>query len=253
MALTSRLATRDDVPSLVEVMEAAIDELQKACSLTPENPHIHTQLAVAWREEARTGNTRAAEEMRDHIQYALRLDPNNVEALLLASEQAAADHDIESAVAFSEQAWTLEPDRARQLHEQNLSEWIRWKVDRGDATAADIQRIERVSPGLAASERAWARGIQRERAGTFSQVFSASTSKDRAALDPSVLAVRNGCLSGVGIALVSCCVVSFMSQNVGSDSALNTVLGFIYLGLFLLPVVFAYQAWKAHREKDPFP
>lgn len=66
--------------------EASIDALEKASSLTPENPHIHTQLAVAWREEAKSGNELAKDEMRDHIRYALRLDPKNVEALTLAAE-----------------------------------------------------------------------------------------------------------------------------------------------------------------------
>jgi hypothetical protein len=119
--------------------EAAIESLEKACSITPENPHIHTQLAVVWREEAQTGDARAIEEMRDHIQDALRLDPENIEALILASEQAGNDHDIESALAYSERAAALEPDRARDLHERNLIRWIEWKVQRGEASRTDIK------------------------------------------------------------------------------------------------------------------
>src|SRR5690606_27311536 len=96
--------------------EAAIDSLEKACSITPENPHIHTQLAVAWREEAKTGDTRAVEEMRDHIQYALRLDPGNIEALILASEVAAAGHDVQTAADFSVRAWKVAPERRSEEH-----------------------------------------------------------------------------------------------------------------------------------------
>src|SRR5690606_32170528 len=129
--------------------EAAIDSLEKACSITPENPHIHTQLAVAWREEARTGDKRAIEEMRDHVQYALRLDPNNVEALILASEMAASDHDVQTAVDFSERAWKTTPERARDLHERNLGTWFRWKVNRRDITSADLQCVREFSPDLA--------------------------------------------------------------------------------------------------------
>jgi cytochrome c-type biogenesis protein CcmH/NrfG len=231
--------------------EAAIDSLEKACSITPENPHIHTQLAVAWREEAQTGNARAIEEMRDHIHYALRLDPENIEALILASEQAANDHDIESALAYSERAAALEPDRARDLHERNLIRWIEWKVQRGEASRTDIERVEQFSTQLAQQERSWAQGVHRENTGSFSQAFSLSMTSNIGP-DPVVKAVRNGCLTGVGITLVSCCVLAALTDDAQSGSGASTLLGLIYIALLFLPFVLAYRAWKNHREKDPF-
>lgn len=227
--------------------EAAIDSLEKACRLTPENPHIHTQLAVAWREEARTGDTRAKEEMRDHIQYALRLEPKNVEALILASEMAASDHDIETAVGFSERAWESQPDRARELHERNLNQWIRWKAQRRDATQADFDRVARFSPELARSVQTGNSPAPTAPPMQPTQHIMPAREKPGALFT----AIRNAFLTGVGITIVSCCVLAFMTDNVDSDSSAGAWLGFTYLILLALPVILALRAWYTYRKKDP--
>jgi hypothetical protein len=236
--------------------EAAIDSLDRACSITPENPHIHTQLAVAWREEARTGDARAGEEMRDHIGYALQLDPHNVEALILASEAARADWDLDSAVNYSEQAWSLEPDRARDLHKQTLRAWITWKIDRGDATSSDLARVRKASPPLAEEMAAYAKGRIRAQAGRFGQTLSTSIGKQDDEMaeppGPAAAAVRNALLQGTGLALVGCCVIAAMTDDVAPGSGASSFLGFVYLALLFLPILMAWRAWDAQRKKDPF-
>lgn len=224
--------------------EAAIDSLEKACSITPENPHIHTQLAVAWREEAKTGDTRAVEEMRDHIQYALRLDPGNIEALILASEMAAADHDVQMAADFSERAWKVAPERARDLHKRNLGAWFRWKTNRRDVTAADSERVREFSPDLAASLQSIGGGSTAFALGTPTVP---SMNIDLAKPVSRIRSVITAFLTGAGLMLVSCVFLAIMTDNVESGSAASAWLGFLYLALLFLPFILAIRAWYTHR------
>jgi hypothetical protein len=230
--------------------EAAIDSLERACRITPENPHIHTQLAVAWREEAATGDSRAQEEIRDHIQYALRLEPENIEALILASELAAGDHDIETAVMFSERAWQRAPDRAQELHGRLLTDWIRWKSQRGEATGADYDRVARFSPDLERQIRHNALGasVPRSSVSAWQATPSVTPSPKPAG---TIVAVRNALLGGIGVSLVSCCVLAYATEDVASGTSASAWLGFVYLLLFVLPVFLAIRAWNSTRKKDP--
>lgn len=223
--------------------EAAIDSLEKACSITPENPHIHTQLAVAWREEAKTGDKRAVEEMRDHVQYALRLEPDNIEGLILASEMAAADHDVQTAVDFSERAWKAAPERARDLHERNLGTWLRWKLNRRDVTAADIQRAREFSPGLAADL---------ESTGKTHRALSGEAMTPPVSIDlgkpvSRIRSVITSFLAGIGLTLVLCVFIAVMTDNVESGSSASAWLGFLYLALLILPFFLAIRAWYTNR------
>lgn len=224
--------------------EAAIESLEKACSLTPENPHIHTQLAVAWREEAKSGDARAGEEMRDHIQYALRLDPDNVEALILASEAAQADHDIETAVNHSERAWTLEPDRAGTLHERMLRLWIEWKRRRRELVNADFLRVERFSPSLAAELRDGGHLIPPAPAAAGAPLPT------RAAMGYVLRSTIIAFLTGIGLFLVLCVVLLIIFDDVESGSTASTMLGLALLALMTLPVILATRAWYKARQKD---
>ena len=228
--------------------EAAIDALEKACSLTPENPHIHTQLAVAWREEARTGDTRADEEMRDHIQYALRLDPDNVEALILASEAAQADHDIETAVNHSERAWQLEPDRARALHERMLRLWIGWKRQRGSLVNADFLRVERFSASLAAQLRDG--GHLAPPAPVTLGTPLASPVPTRAAMGYVLRTTIVAFLTGIGLFIVLCAALLIIFDDVESGTNASAMLGLALLALMTLPVILATRAWYKARQKD---
>lgn len=228
--------------------EAAIESLEKACSLTPENPHIHTQLAVAWREEARTGDARANEEMRDHIAYALRLDPDNVEALILASEAAEADHDIESAVNYSERAWTLEPDRASGLHERLLRLWIGWKRQRRSLVNADFLRVERFSPALAQELRDGGH-ITPPTPVTPAATLSAPV-ETRSAMGYVLRSTIIAFLSGLGLFMILCVVLLLVFDDVESGSNASSALGLALLALATLPIILATRAWYKARHKD---
>lgn len=225
--------------------EAAIESLEKACGLTPENPHIHTQLAVAWREEAKGGDARAGEEMRDHIQYALRLDPSNVEALILASEAAQADHDIETAVNHSERAWQLEPDRASDLHGRMLRAWLTWKRQRGDVTPADVERVRRFSPQMA--EALGRGGLVGTVTPAFDIDMDIAPRLERGI--PVVRSVLMAFLAGVGIFLVACVVLVTLFNDVPDDSNASAFLGLILIALMSVPVIMAWRAWDKTRKK----
>lgn len=224
--------------------EAAIASLEKACSLTPENPHIHTQLAVAWREEAKTGDERADEEMRDHIQYALRLDHSNVEALILASEAAFADHDIESAVNSSERAWKLEPDRASALHERMLRAWMAWKRQRRDVTSPDIERVRQFSPELAAEFTSGNPTVAR----SVDIDMNIAPAVERAV--PVVRSVLIAFLAGLGIFLIVCVVLVTVANGVPDDSNASAFLGLTLIAFMTLPIIMAWRAWNKARKNS---
>jgi tetratricopeptide (TPR) repeat protein len=228
--------------------EAAIESLERACSLTPENPHIHTQLAVAWRDEARTGDARADDEMRDHIQYALRLDPNSVEALILASEAAQADHDIESAVNFSERAWELEPDRASRLLERMLRLWIGWKRQRDSLVNADFLRVERFSAPLAEELRNGGHITPPTPAAPAATLSAPALT--RSAMGYVLKSTLIAFLSGLGLFLIMCVALLLIFDEVESGTSASTALGLTLLGFATLPVILATRAWYKARHKD---
>jgi hypothetical protein len=226
--------------------EASITALETASNLTPENPHIHTQLAVAWREEAKTGNARANDEMRDHIRYALRLDPRNVEALILASEAAIADHDIEQAVSYSEQAWSLEPDRARDLHERMLRMWYGWKRQRGGLTPSDLERVRRFSPAMADEMN----DSFRLTATPFAApMIDPDVAPRIGKAVPVVRSVLLAFLAGIGLFVVLCGILLTVFDTESGTSS-SAFLGLVLLALMSLPFILATRAWYKVRKKD---
>lgn len=228
--------------------DAAIASLEKASSLTPENPHIHTQLAVAWREEAKTGNASAIEEMRDHIRYALRLDPANVEALILASEEARRDHDIEQAVSLSERAWKAESERARELHERMLRLWIAWKRQRREVTDADLRRVATFSPALAEELMERPQPVSNEIAAQVS-ALSTTTRPMGTGIAPVLRATLIAFLAGLGLFLILCVALVTIAGQLPEDSNASAFVGLLLLALMSLPGILAWRAWDKARKK----
>lgn len=64
----------------------SIRELEDAARLMPENASIQSQLAVVLKEALDEGRPGAAAKLRDRIDYTLRLDPDNFDAMILKAE-----------------------------------------------------------------------------------------------------------------------------------------------------------------------
>lgn len=233
--------------------DAAIRSLTAACQLTPENPNIHTQLAVAWREANREGDSSAAAEMAEHIQYALRLDPGNVEALLLRSDEELSRHDYDNALAFALRAYNREPARAKPVLVKIMVIWLRWKAQRGTDSDADWQRLEDLNPDKAFEERRRAgKATPVQRADPIEtmlpeiqQTVSVSMSRARSAF--------KGFIMGIGIAVVSIIVLTFMSTQVTEDSGPYNFILFLFALSFFLPLITAVRGWYTARRKDTSP
>lgn len=78
--------------------EEAIEELTVAAKLKPEDAEIQTQLGVVLRDAWLDGNRAAGEKMRDRVDTAVMLDPENTEANLLKGRIALDDQLFVSAV-----------------------------------------------------------------------------------------------------------------------------------------------------------
>jgi tetratricopeptide (TPR) repeat protein len=229
--------------------DAAIRSLDQACQLTPENPNIHTQLAVAYREAARAGDTSAATEMAEHIQYALRLDPANVEAILLRSDEELERHDYERALAEATRAYAIEPARVQPVLVKTLVAWLRWKNQRGTDTDADWQRLEDLDPAKAREERLRAGKVPAtpiepvlpEVHGTV----SATWSRARGAL--------KGFIMGIGIGLVSIFVLAIIAGQLQEDSGPYNAVLILFVMSFLIPLIMAVRGWYTARRKDTTP
>lgn len=218
--------------------EAAIQQLEEACRLTPENPHIHTQLAVAYREEQGSGNPEAAEEMEDHIQYALRLDPENVEALLLRAELSLDGERYDEAVGHLMRGYAREPERVRERLRDALLASIRWREDRGLAADADRERLREVDPG--AVPQASQPGITLPSLDPSPRPDLAervSVGKER------IKGVIKGFLLGVGVGFVALMGLAMLSNAFGEDSAGYNVIIVLVLLCFLLPIILAVRGW----------
>ncbi len=68
------------------LLEDANAELSQAAKLMPENPNIQAQLAVVLRDLARQGDFSARLQMQQRVASALKLDPDNQEALAIQAE-----------------------------------------------------------------------------------------------------------------------------------------------------------------------
>jgi hypothetical protein len=218
--------------------EAAIRELEHACRLTPENPHIHTQLAVAYREEQRSGNPEATEEMEDHIQYALRLDPENVEALLLRAELSLDREHYDEAVGHLTRAYAREPGRVRERLRDALLAAIRWREGRGLPTDADRERLRQVDPGAVLPSAQPGVSLPSLNPATRAELAGrVSIGKAR------LKGVVKGFLLGIGLGFVSMMVLAMLSNTVEEDSAGYNVIIVLVLISFLLPIVLAVRGW----------
>ena len=86
------------------LLEDAARELEAVARLTPENARIQTQLAVVQADLAAAGKRGAEREALERVGLALRLDPDEPEALLLKARLLAARGEWREAVETLDQA-----------------------------------------------------------------------------------------------------------------------------------------------------
>lgn len=105
----------------LRLTEDAVRELETSARLQPENASIQAQLAVALRQAERDGLEDASARLARRIAYTLRLDPDNVDALQLQSEQLAANGNRTAALDSLEQAYHADPARIRAAYQRALT------------------------------------------------------------------------------------------------------------------------------------
>ena len=223
--------------------EAAIHELEHACRLTPENPHIHTQLAVAYRDEMRAGDRDAREEMEDHIQYAMRLDPDNVEAMLLQADLASSQEHYAKAIGHLERAYALQPERAREPLRDALLAAIRWREREGHGTGELRERLAQLGPAGANAALA----AREDTPGTTIPALDPDTREQigrRVATGRRRLrGAIKGFFIGVGIAFVALIVLAAISNAFEEDSTPYNVIIVLFLLTLFLPIALAVCGW----------
>lgn len=228
--------------------EAAIRELDHACRITPENPHIHTQLAVAYREELRSGEPAAREEMEDHIQYALRLDPDNVEAMLLQAELDLEREHHAKAIGHLERAYALEPERAREKLRDALMQSIRWRERNGHATGEQWARIEAVDPDVALRERGQGEAPLRFAAPVLDPATRTELEQKVSQGSRRLKGAIKGFFIGVGVGFVMIIALAALSNAVERDSGPYNVILALFMLSFLIPVVLAVRGWYVAKR-----
>ena len=132
------------------LIEDSIRELTHAARLMPENPNIQTQLAVVLREAAKQGDADADAQMRYRVDLALRLDPNNLEALLLKADLLSDPVLRYDAIEVLERAHSIDEHRVRPKLIEGLTA-LAGKQDRmGDWTELPRtwEKLERVDAQL---------------------------------------------------------------------------------------------------------
>jgi len=92
------------------LLDDAARALEAAARLTPENASIQMQLAVVLADLAVTGKRGAEQEARERVGLALRLDPDEPEALLLEARLLAARGDWRVAAETLERAAAVGSD-----------------------------------------------------------------------------------------------------------------------------------------------
>lgn len=220
--------------------EAAIDSLERACRITPENPHIHTQLAVAYREDAQRGDQHAMDEHREHVRYALRLDHDNVQALLLAALLPRTDVPEELSLNYAERAWHLDRVTAANTYGELLRTWAVEKQRQGTMTATEWTRIEEFSPALMRELRGNTRSTV---SGLPSHALNAP-----AALTgrPQWLNAVLGAVAGFVAMIIGFCI----GTSVQPDNDPSAWYGFAYLIFMTFPLVFAIIGWKRAKRNQ---
>jgi tetratricopeptide (TPR) repeat protein len=234
----------------LSLTDAAIQSLKDACRLTPENPNIHTQLAVAYRELAKAGDQDAAGEMSEHIQYALRPDPQNVEAILLRSDEELDRHDYDQALAEVTRAYGIAPDRVRPKLVETLVAWIRWQDQRGEDTEADWQRLDEIDPAVAREERQRAGKAAAEPLPAQPGADSPQSHRTDLTIWDKARGAFKGFMVGLGIGLISVIALAIIGGLLERDSGPYNVVIVLFALSFVIPIVLAIRGWYTSGRKD---
>jgi tetratricopeptide (TPR) repeat protein len=117
----------------------SVRELEEAARSMPENANIQSQLAVVLKQALDEGRPGAAAKLRDRIEYTLRLDPDNYDALLLKAETDPNLSDLES-LELLEKAYTAHPGRTSARLVAALTHVARSNRNRGTDTELDLLR-----------------------------------------------------------------------------------------------------------------
>lgn len=96
----------------LRLTDDAVRELEEAARLMPENPNIQSQLAVALKQAADEKRPGAEDKLRDRIEYTLRLDPSNFDALLLKAENDSSLSDTKK-IELLQQLQRVDATRAK--------------------------------------------------------------------------------------------------------------------------------------------
>ena len=118
----------------------SVRELEEAARLMPENPNIQSQLAVVLKQSLDDKRPGAADKLRDRIEYTLRLDPDNYDALLLKAE---TDSKLSRLEAFEllEKAHNAHPDRPSDRLIAALSQMVMSERYLGDREFDLLKRM----------------------------------------------------------------------------------------------------------------
>jgi tetratricopeptide (TPR) repeat protein len=117
----------------------SVRELEEAARSMPENANIQSQLAVVLKQALDEGRPGAAGKLRDRIEYTLRLDPDNYDALLLKAETDPDLSDMES-LELLEKAYQAHPGRTSARLVAALTHVARSNRNRGTETELDLLR-----------------------------------------------------------------------------------------------------------------
>lgn len=102
------------------LLSDAARELTEASILMPENPHIHSQLAVVMRDQFREGDESILPAMRERINTALKLDPDHVESLSLLYSLEVSDGQTAMAKRTLDRLESISPKKAREVRVELL-------------------------------------------------------------------------------------------------------------------------------------
>ncbi len=81
------------------LIEDASDELEAIARLEPENSQLQSQAAVVLRERFVRGDGSVRHRLKSRIEAALRLDPDDVDALTIQAELLANDGSLDAAAS----------------------------------------------------------------------------------------------------------------------------------------------------------
>jgi hypothetical protein len=217
------------------LIEESIDELSHAAKLMPENPHIQAQMAVVYREKLRAGDKSAFAKMEQRMQVALRLDPEQLDALSLqASIYAAADDNVraETIIARIED---ISPEKARQVRESILIRRIEKRMVK-EGWSSTVKSLD----VLALTNEAEAKRLAASYLVRHRSLFPLKLAK------PSLAGKRGNWL--MGAFLLSIFLVGFLNVVVVTFGA--SVPGVVNLVLFTLVFIsFSLKVLARHQDE----